>query len=164
MTKLNEELMARLERLAEREGVELLAIEVAGVARRPTVRLILDHEDGGVTIDECERVSRQASLILDAYDPFPGSYNLEVSSPGLDRKLYRAADYERYAGQPVRVRMKPTWTGKRIVEGILEGLADGHLTLRDGEGTRSSLPENEIFETRLAPFPKEKSPRKRGGR
>jgi ribosome maturation factor RimP len=162
MAELNKDLVARLERLAEREGVELLAVEVGGAARRPTVRLILDREEGAVTIDDCERVSRQASVLLDAYDPFPGSYNLEVSSPGLDRKFYRPADYARYAGQAVRVRMKPTWTGPKVVEGVLEGLADGHVSLRDREGALSVLPEREVFETRLAPFKVEGSPRRRG--
>ena len=109
MARLSEDLMARLERLAASEGLELLAVEVGGTARRPVVRLFIDREQGGVLLAHCESVSRQASVLLDVHDPFPGTFTLEVSSPGIDRKLYNENDFTRFAGSPVRVRMKPTW-------------------------------------------------------
>ena len=164
MTRLPQELIARIERLAAAEGVELLEVEVAGVARRPTVRLVLDKPDAAITLSDCERVSRQASVILDAYDPFPARYTLEVSSPGLDRKLYRAEDFVRFAGREVRVRMKPTWRGPKRVDGILERYEPGTVGVREHSGQVVLLPETEIFETRLAPFAQETPSSTRGKR
>ena len=160
--RVSEELMARLHRLAEAEKVELLAVEIGGPARKMLVRLVLDRQPEGITLDDCERMSRQASVLLDAYDPFPGSYTLEVSSPGLDRKLYGASDYERYAGEAVQVRMKPGWTGPRKLVGILVGRAGGAVTIRDAEGTEHALPEAEVFETRLDPRYDDASPSRKG--
>lgn len=160
--KLSEELMGRLHRLAEAEGVELLAVEVSGPARKMLVRLVLDRRPEGVTLDDCERVSRQAGVVLDAYDPFPGSYTLEVSSPGLDRKLYSDGDYERFAGQAVHVRMKPSWTGAKKLAGMLVGRTGGDVRIRDAEGTEHVLPGTEVFETRLDPRFDEASEGRRG--
>jgi ribosome maturation factor RimP len=154
MTRLNDELLARLERLAAAEGVELVTVEVLGTARKPIVRLVLDREVGGVALADCENVSRQASLLLDAYDPFPNPFTLEVSSPGLDRKLYRDKDYVRFAGQEVRVRMKPSWPAPRVFDGALVGLVDGVISVKSDAGTVSELPQSEILEARLAPFRK----------
>jgi ribosome maturation factor RimP len=151
MTRLSDDLLARLGRLAASEGVELLAVEVAGTARKPVVRLLLDREEGGVTLADCESVSRQASVLLDADDPFPGAFTLEVSSPGIDRKLYNEKDFARFEGSAVRVRMRPTWPAPRVVDGVLEGRADGVIRVRDRSGTLRELPEGEVFETRLAP-------------
>ena len=151
MAHLPEELLARLERLAASEGLELVAVEVAGTARRPVVRLVLD-KPAGVTLADCELVSRQASAILDTADPFPGAYTLEVSSPGLDRKLYGEKDYTRFAGEPVKVRMRPSWPGQRTLTGVLRGTAGGALRVTDEAGNEHAFPVDEVFEVRLAPF------------
>ncbi len=149
--RLPEDLLARLGRLAESEGAELLAVEVGGTARKPLVRLVLDRDPGGVTLADCEAVSRQASVLLDAYDPFPGAFTLEVTSPGVERKLYNEKDFLRFAGRAVRVRMRPGWPAPRVVEGILEGHGDGNVCVRERAGTTVRLPEAQILETRLAP-------------
>lgn len=151
MAKLPDDLQARLARLAHGEGVQLLAVEVTGVARKPTVRLVLDR-DGGVSLADCENVSRQVSALLDAEDPFPSAYTLEVSSPGLDRKLYSDEDYTRFAGQAVRVRMRPTWRGGKLVDGVLVGKEGGTVRVRDRNDAVLELPATEVFETRLQPF------------
>ncbi len=153
MAHLPEELVARLERLARSEGLELVAVETAGSARRPVVRLVIDRPVG-VTLAECELVSRQASVILDTEDPFPGAYTLEVSSPGLDRKLYKDADFQRFAGETVKVRMRPTWSGPRTLVGTLAGRDGGVVRVSDDSGVEHALPHSEIFEVRLAPFAK----------
>ena len=151
MARLSEDLLARLSRLAASEGVELLAVEVAGTARKPVVRLLLDREDGGVSLADCESISRQASVLLDAHDPFPGAFTLEVSSPGIDRKLYSEKDFARFEGCAVRVRMNPTWPAPRVIDGFLEARAGGVIRVRDGSGAVRELPEGQVFETRLAP-------------
>jgi len=151
MTELQAELLAQIERLVAHEGLELVAVETAGGARRPVVRLVIDKPDG-VTLAECELVSRQASVILDTHDPFPGSYSLEVSSPGLDRKLYNERDFERYTGETVKVRMRPSHGGPRVVTGELAGVAGGAARVIEASGLEHLLPLREIFEARLAPF------------
>jgi ribosome maturation factor RimP len=151
MARLPQELLERLEKLAAGEGLELLAVEVVGTARRPTVRLVLDRE-GGVSLGDCETVSRQASALLDTADPFQGRWDLEVTSPGLERKFYQERDWQRFAGMPVRVRLRPSWTGNRLVEGVLVDKADGVIRVRDRREVVHELPEGQVFETRLAPF------------
>ena len=153
MAHLPEELLARLARLAESEGLELVAVETAGSARRPVLRLVLD-KPAGISLAECELVARQASVILDTDDPFPRAYSLEVSSPGLDRKLYSEKDYVRFAGETVKVRMRPTWQGPRTLTGVLKGMIGGAVHVADEAGNEIALPPNEIFEVRLAPFAK----------
>ena len=164
MARLSEDLVGRLERLAASEGLEFLAVEVGGTARRPVVRLVLDRRQGGVSLADCESVSRQASALLDAYDPFPGAFTLEVSSPGIERKLYNDNDFTRFAGSAVRVRMRPTWPAPRVIEGVLEGRAAGAIRVRDRAGVARELPEAAVFETRLAPHLEgdEKKPKHRG--
>lgn len=151
MAHLSEDLLARLGRLAEGEGLELAAVEVGGTARKLVVRLILDREPGGVTLADCESVSRQASVLLDAYDPFPGAFTLEVSSPGLERKLYNEKDFIRFAGRAVRVRMRRGFPAPRVFDGTLEGRTGQTVRVRDRAGVTHELPEGEVFETRLAP-------------
>ncbi|MGC8917263.1 MAG: ribosome maturation factor RimP, partial [Thermoanaerobaculum sp.] len=152
--RLPEELSEKLAALVASEGMELLAVEFAGTARKPIVRLVIDRQEG-VSLDDCALISEQASVLFDVFDPFPGPYTLEVSSPGMERKFYRREDYERFAGQAVRVRMGPTWAGAKVIEGYLEGLETGVVRVRDPQGVVHLLPEREILETRLAPFAEE---------
>jgi ribosome maturation factor RimP len=163
MARLSEDLMARLGRLAAGEGLELVAVEVGGTARKPVVRLLLDRPEGGVTLADCESVARQSSVLLDAYDPFPGAFTLEVSSPGIDRKLYSDNDFVRFEGRAVRVRMRPGWPAPRVIDGLLAGRGEGVIRVRDGAGVIRELPEREVLETRLAPeleeTPKRAKPR-----
>lgn len=161
--RLPEELRTKLEALVASEGMELLAVEFAGTAKKPILRLVIDRE-GGVSLDDCALVSEQASVLLDVFDPFPGAYTLEVSSPGMERKFYRREDYLRFAGQVVRVRMAPTWSGAKVIEGFLEGLEAGMVRVRDPRDVVHLLPEREIFETRLAPFAEERWRAKPKGR
>jgi len=150
---LPQEMVARLARLAESEGLELVAVEMAGTARRPVLRLVLDKA-AGVTLAECELVARQASVILDTDEPFSGRYNLEVSSPGLDRKLYGEKDSLRFAGEMVRVRVRHSWSAPRVFTGVLNGVTAGAAQVTDEAGNEHAFPLNEIFEVRLAPFAK----------
>lgn len=153
MAHLPQDMVAQLARLAASEGLELVAVELAGTARRPVLRLVLDKL-AGITLAECELVARQASVILDTDEPFSGRYNLEVSSPGLDRKLYSEKDYLRFAGETVKVRMRPSWPPPRMLTGVLNGLVAGAAQVTDEAGNEHAFPLNEIFEVRLAPFAK----------
>src|SRR5947209_3719595 len=113
------EVIPELASVAAAAGCELLAAELKG----GVMRLILDRPEGGVTLADCEHVSRQASALLDVLDFGSGRYVLEVSSPGLDRQLYRPQDYDRFAGRLARVTMQDPETGKKkTVVARLEGL------------------------------------------
>lgn len=103
------ELERELAAIAAAQGCELLKAEYQG----GVLRLILDRENGGVRLEDCELVSKQASALLDVADFGRGRYTLEVSSPGLDRELYGPRDYARFSGSRVRVRFVDPETGKR---------------------------------------------------
>lgn len=103
------ELTPELEQIATAAGCELLNIELKG----GILRLVLDKPDGGVTLEDCQHVSKQASALLDVLDFGKSRYVLEVSSPGLDRQLYRPRDYERFTGKLARVTLEDRETGKK---------------------------------------------------
>lgn len=146
--KLDSRIEQELAAIAGGEGLELLAVEITGSGPRTVVRLVVDSSNG-IDLDHCAAVSRQASAMLDVEDPIAHHYTLEVSSPGLDRKLYSGADYGRFAGRRVKVRMQPSFRDHRVVVGELLGLSDGVVRLRTDADGDVELPEAEIFETRL---------------
>lgn len=133
-THLDPELARELEAVAADSGCELLEAELRG----NTLRLTLDREEGGVTLADCETVSKQVSALLDVVDYGSNRYVLEVSSPGLDRKLYGPADYRRFQGQRVRV----TWRAgeddrKQTIVGELvrlDGNGDDQVVVAESEG------------------------------
>jgi len=147
--RIDQALQDQLAALVADEGLELLATEVVGSGPKTVLRLVIDGPDGA-SLEKCASVSRQASAILDVEDPIQHHYTLEVSSPGLDRKLYSEADFERFAGRRVTVRMKPTYREHRLLSGVLKGLLDGGIVrLVVDNGQHVNLPYDEIFEARL---------------
>jgi ribosome maturation factor RimP len=120
------------ERVTASQGLELVDIEFRGGGKARMLRLFID-KPGGVTHEDCAIVSREVGTILDVEDVIPGgSYTLEVSSPGLDRKLAKAADFERFAGSRVRLMTREPVEGNRHLEGRLQGLRDGRVALEVG--------------------------------
>jgi ribosome maturation factor RimP len=107
-TALTPDLLAELAAVAEAHGCELLHAEFRG----GTLRIFLDRE-GGVRLEDCESVSKEVSPVLDVADFGRGRYTLEVSSPGLDRRLYGPRDWERFGGRRIRVRFVDPTTGRR---------------------------------------------------
>lgn len=147
--KIDREVQEKLAALVADEGLELLATEVAGSGPKTVLRLVIDGPDG-VSLEQCASISRQASAILDVEDPIQHSYSLEVSSPGLDRKLYSEGDFQRFSGRRVMIRMKPTFREHRVISGELVGLTDGKAVRLVGDkGQELNLPFDEIFEARL---------------
>jgi len=117
------------ERVAVTHGVELVEIELKGGGKARTLRLTIDKPEG-VTHEDCANVSREVSTILDVEDVVPGgSYLLEVSSPGLDRKLLRPEDYKRFTGSRIKVMTREPVNGSRHFEGRLQSFEDGKLLL-----------------------------------
>jgi ribosome maturation factor RimP len=117
------------ERVAATSGLEVVEIELRGGGKSRMLRVFLD-KPAGITHEDCAQFSREFGTILDVEEVVPGgSYVLEVSSPGLDRKLTRAADYERFAGSNVKLMTRAPVNGNRHFEGRLESFRDGRLTL-----------------------------------
>ncbi len=152
MSAQSESIEARVKAIAERvaqyEGLEVVEVEWRG-SGRGVLRIFVD-KPGGVLLDDCAEVSRQVSTILDAEDVVPGgAYHLEVSSPGLDRKLLKPADYQRFAGRRVKVKLKAPLDGRQQFTGVLgDPTEDGFaLELTPAETVRLQFAD--VQQTRL---------------
>lgn len=128
MATLEEKLHDLLQGAVEDLDCELWGIECQRIGRFLTVRLYID-KDGGVTVDDCADVSRQVSAILDVEDPIMDKYNLEVSSPGLDRPLFTLEQYERFIGKEIVIHLRIPVLDRRKWQGILEKVENDILTL-----------------------------------
>ena len=128
MATLEQNLQEMLQDAVKDLGCELWGIECQRVGRFMTVRLFID-KDGGVTVDDCADVSRQVSAILDVEDPIADKYNLEVSSPGLDRPLFTLPKFERYIGQDIAVHLRIPVMERRKWQGKLERIEKDMITL-----------------------------------
>jgi ribosome maturation factor RimP len=146
--KLEQAVQDQLAAIVADEGLELVATEVVGSGSKTILRLVVDGPNG-VNLDQCAVVSRQASVMLDVEDPFRHHYTLEVSSPGLDRKLYGSEDYDRYVGHRVKIRMAPSFRDHRTVIGELLGRRNDIIRIFDDSGQEIELPINDVSEARL---------------
>lgn len=128
----------RLKDIVSRElenlGYELVTIEMPARGRRRIVRLFIDHPEKGVTIDDCVRVSKAIGFVLDGEGIVPGSYNLEVSSPGINRSLTKPAHFKRFAGHTVRIEHTAGRGGKETLIGSIVDADDEAVTLETGGG------------------------------
>lgn len=144
-----DELQKLLEPSVERLGYELADLEVRLGSKGGLVRVFIDKPDG-IDLDDCEKVSLAVSAILDVEDPVPGNYNLEVSSPGLDRKLTKVEHFQRFAGEIVKVQTRFPIEGRRRFRGTLVSSDDENIVVVvDGES--HSLPLKTIDTARLVP-------------
>ena len=131
-------------------GYELVGVEFqSGGKGGGLLRVYIDSEDG-ISADDCQRVSYQISGVLDVEDPIPGHYTLEVSSPGLDRLLFRRADFDRFAGQLVKLRLTYPVEGQRRFKGRLIGMR-GEQVVIEADDTEISLPFAQVEQARLVP-------------
>jgi ribosome maturation factor RimP len=126
-------------------GLEYLARPKAG----HLLRVYIDTERG-VLLDDCEAVSRQLSGVLDVEDPIPGEYALEVSSPGLDRPLFDPAQFARFVGHEVKLRLARPLDGRRNYRGVIAGV-DGDVIHLSVDGEALAVPFREIDSARLVP-------------
>ena len=117
----------------EETGKELVGIEFVGAGKHSVLRIFIDHADG-INVDDCAEVSRQVGAILDVEDPISSEYNLEVSSPGLDRPLFDKAHYEAVIGETIEAKLGVPLNGRRKFKGILESIENDTLYVNvDGE-------------------------------
>ena len=123
-----ERIRAIAERVATSEGFYLVDVELKGGRANSLLRVYID-KSGGISHADCQLVSEQVSAILDVEDPLPGRYTLEVSSPGLDRKLVRASDFTHFAGRRARLVLREPVEERRVFEGRLAGFEAGRVRL-----------------------------------
>jgi ribosome maturation factor RimP len=135
---MKEAIVARVTEIAERvagtEGLEIVEVALLGGGSKRVLRIVIDKPDG-VSHSDCELISQQVGTILDVEDVVPGgSYTLEVSSPGVERKLTRARDYERFLGKKARVLLRQPVDNQRRWEGTLKDISGNMVTLEAGPG------------------------------
>jgi ribosome maturation factor RimP len=117
------------QRVAESNGLELVDVDLRGGGKARMLRIFID-KPGGVTHEDCSNFSREVGTIFDVEEAVPGgTYTLEVSSPGLDRKLLKASDYERFMGSLVKIKTINPVAGNRVFEGRLKSFSEGRIEL-----------------------------------
>jgi ribosome maturation factor RimP len=148
-----EETVAKITEIAQRvgepEGLEIVDVQLLGAGRGRVLRIFIDRPQG-VSHADCEFISQQVGTILDVEDVIPGdSYTLEVSSPGLERKLYKAKDFERFLGQKAKIVLREPVENQRRWEGKLAGFSDGIVTLEPSAGKIVRFPLTQVEKANL---------------
>ena len=138
-----------LQPLVEDLGYEFVGLEHRSNPKNPVLIVYIDHPDG-ISVDDCETVSREIAALLDVEDPIPGHYNLEVSSPGLDRKLTKPDHFQRFMGEEVKVKLRFPLDGRRNFRGVLTS-ADTKAIAVEVDGVLHELPTATIESARLVP-------------
>lgn len=167
MTNAQTRMVALLEPVVEALGYELTDLELNFSGRRGVLRLFIDlagtavapgdgavdevSEPIGISLEDCEAVSRQVSAVLDVEDPIQRDYDLEVSSPGMDRKLVKPAHFDRFAGHAVKGRLRRVIDGRRRFTGMLVGRQGALVTIRVDGGADLTVPIDDLDVVRLKP-------------
>lgn len=148
---LSEQVEQQVQRIVESEGLELVHIDYRKQGHGFLLRIDIDRE-GGVTVEDCTLISQQVSTWLDVEDPIPGEFELQVSSPGLDRKFYKPSDYEKFTGRLVRVRTSRPVRGLHVIVGRLKSFDGAAVVVTDPVMKKDpdyEIPLADIKETRL---------------
>ncbi len=134
-------------------GCELIGVEMLAQGRDTILRIYIENVDHvtAITVDDCERVSRQLSALFDVEEPLSGHYSLEVSSPGLDRLLTRVEHFSRFVGERARVRMALPVDGRRQFVGRIDAVVGERIRLELDDGEMAMLPFDDIDKARLVP-------------
>jgi ribosome maturation factor RimP len=147
---LRERLIALIEPVLAQLGYELVELEYAAGRTSAVVRIFID-QPAGISVDDCERVSRDVAALLDVDDPIPTAYTLEVSSPGFDRVLRTPAHFERFVGERIFVELQAPRAGRKRYTGILKNVSGAGVELEVDKQT-VDVPFGEIAKARLAPL------------
>ena len=146
----NEELSTLLAPAIVDLGLELVGIEFSPNAGGSVLRVYIDEAERGITIDDCERASREISALLDVNDPVAGRYTLEVSSPGLERPLFTPEHFHRFVGEVVKINVNLPLNGRRRFQGPIKGV-DGDRILIEQDGVAVEIAHANIAKARLVP-------------
>jgi ribosome maturation factor RimP len=126
LAKFEQKLTELLRPAVEETGKKLLGIEYISAGNNSVLRLFIDHENG-INVDDCAEVSRQVGAVLDVEDPISSEYNLEVSSPGVDRPLFELAHFQEVIGETINVKLSIPLNGRRKFKGPLIGIENNTL-------------------------------------
>jgi ribosome maturation factor RimP len=137
-----------IEKVVEGQGYELVDAELKGGGKNSVLRIFID-QPAGISHGDCELVSEQVGTVLDVEDLIPFSYTLEVSSPGLDRKLLKESDYTRFGGKLARIQTRIPLQQQKVFRGRLQGLHEGKVRLELPKGNLLDIPLDVIEEARL---------------
>ncbi len=137
------------DRVVQEEGLQLVDLEWVGSASNQVLRLFIDRVPEGVSLEDCERVSKRLGLLLDVEDLIPHRYHLEVSSPGLDRKLTQAEDFERFLGRLAKIRTRAPIEKGRSFQGRLVRFQEGIITLAVSRSHHIEIPFDQVEKANL---------------
>jgi ribosome maturation factor RimP len=140
-----QDLTALFEPVIQSMGYELVGVEFLGSTQHGTLRVYIDHENG-IGVDDCAAISHQISGILDVEEPIQQAYDLEVSSPGINRPLFRARDYEQFSGHSAKIKMAVALDGRKNFKGLLQGVTD--------TGAVEIMVDNEVYELSIGDIAK----------
>ncbi|AEH34025.1 ribosome maturation factor RimP [Vibrio anguillarum] len=149
MTGLERQLTEMLDAPVAASGYELVGLEFIRAGEHSTLRIYIDHENG-INVDDCAEVSHQVSAVLDVEDPISVAYNLEVSSPGLERPLFKAAHYEQFIGHEVSIVLKMGVGNRRKWKGIIHSI-DGETVAISVDGKEELFALSNISKANLIP-------------
>lgn len=151
MNGLPERIEQQIQRIVDSEGLELVHIDYRKQGRGFLLRVDIDKE-GGVSVEDCSLISQQISTYLDVEDPIPAEFELQVSSPGLDRKFYKPSDYQKFIGRLVRVKTGKAVRGLHVIVGRLKEFDGEQIIVTDPQVKKDPdyvVPLADIKETRL---------------
>ena len=140
-----QDLTALFEPVIQSMGYELVGVEFLGSTQHGTLRVYIDHENG-IGVDDCAAISHQISGILDVEELIQQAYDLEVSSPGINRPLFRARDYEQFSGHSAKIKMAVALDGRKNFKGLLQGVTD--------TGAVEIMVDNEVYELSIGDIAK----------
>lgn len=132
-------------------GLELWGCEIIRHGKYSELWVYVEGKNGSVTLDECAAVSRQIGSLLDVEDPISGSYQLQVSSPGLDRILFKPEQYQHYIGEDVKLRLRAAHDGQRNFKGVLVAADDTQVVVNCDQDKQITLQFNQIEKAQLVP-------------
>ena len=149
MSSKLEQLQAMLAPVVEALGYECWGVEFISQGRHSLLRVYIDHANG-IQVDDCEKVSRQVSGVLDVEDPISSEYTLEVSSPGMDRPLFTLEQFAKHAGEQVKIRLRSPFEGRRNFQGLLKGVEEQDVIVQADEH-EYLLPVDSIEKANIIP-------------
>lgn len=149
MASKQQQIAQMLESTVEALGFELWGLEYLSQGRHTLLRLFIDSENG-ISVDDCALVSQQVSSVLDVEDPISGDYTLEVSSPGMDRVLFKLEQFPAYVGEMVELRLRAPFEGRRKFKGTLKGI-EGEDVVVQVDDHEYLIPHSVIDKARIQP-------------
>ncbi len=143
-----QDLTALFEPVVESMGYELVGLEFHSSQHHGVLRIYIDHDDG-ITVDDCAKVSRQISAVIDVEDPIELAFDLEVSSPGINRPLFKFKDFEKFKDLSAKIKLGVALNGRKNFSGVLKGVDENQQVIIDVDNEIYELPYQDIVKANL---------------